>query len=302
MNEFDDILENTNTSNNNNKANNYKTNYNKNYNNNWQTKQNKIRQDAYDTMEKMSLVVRGDSEKFKKYLDIQSKFEKYSVGNCLLVLAKEPNATQFRDKKSWKEKGIELISNPKGIIILEPSRSETNNRVYYNPKEVFDITQTNAPKQDKIVNYSDRELLQAFLNNCIIPRKAVEELPTSKLQGTEYNKEENILYVCRGMEREKLFQTLSQELANIEMKDEEDSNFKSFKSYCISYMLCQRYGIDVSNYDISELPEEIMSKANGKEVRAELDKIRVDFEKINSRVAEYFENSSKEKKAKAPER
>lgn len=297
MNEFDDILENTNISNNN-KGNND----NKNYNNNWQVKQNKLRQDAYDTMEKMSLVVREDSEKFKQYLDIQSRFEKYSVGNCLLVLAKQPNAMQFKDRKSWKEKGIELISNPKGIIILEPSRSETNNRVYYNPKEVFDITQTNAPKQDKVVNYSDRELLQAFLNNCIIPRKAVDELPTSKLQGAEYNKDDNILYVCRGMDREKLFQTLSQELANIEMKYDEDGNFKSFKSYCISYMLCQRYGVDVSNYDISELPEEIMSKANGKEVRAELDKIRVDFEKINSRVAEYFENSTREKKTKAPER
>lgn len=300
MNEVDDILGNTN----NRKNNYYKNKYNNNrsYSNSWQDKQNEQRQEAYNTMEKMALIIRGDCEKFKQYLDIQSKFEKHSVGNCLLILNKEPNATQFKDKKAWKEKGISLVSNPKEIIILEPSRSEATNRVYYNPKEVYDISQTNAPKQETSLNYSDRDLLQAFLNNCIVERKAVDELPTSKLKGAEYNKEENVLYLCRGMEREQLFQTLSQELANIEMQDLEDGNFKSFKSYCISYMLCQKYGIDVSNYDISELPEEIMSKANGKEVRAELERMRIDFEKINSRVAEFFENSVKEKKPKTQER
>ena len=71
-------------------------------------------------------------------------------------------------------------------------------------------------------------------------------------------RDENILYVCKRMDRELLFQTLSQELANIEMRDEEQSNIKSFKSYCISYMICKKYGIDVSNYNFENLPEEIM--------------------------------------------
>lgn len=298
MNEYDDILG-DNNSNNNSKSNNYRS-----TTNNWQEKQNQQRQQAYDTMDKMSIEIRDNSEKFKQYLNIQSKFEKNSVGNCLLILSKNPNVTQYKDKKSWREKGIELISNPQEIVILEPKRSETNNRVYYNPKVVYDISQTNAPKQEQSIDYDTRELLKAFLNNCTTPRQAVDELPNSDMQGAEYNKSEDVLYVCRGMERETLFQTLSQALANIEMREAEDDNFKSFKSYCISYMLCQKYGIDVSNYDISELPQEITSKANGKEIRGELEKMRIDYEKINSRVAEYFEraNREKEKKPKVQER
>lgn len=300
MNEYDDILENKNSSNSksNNYRNNYNSNYNRNNNNNWQEKQNQQRQEAYDIMDKMAMEIKDNSEKFKQYLNIQSRFEKNSVGNCLLILSKNPNVTQYKDKKSWKEKGIELISNPQEIVILEPRRSETNNRVYYNPKVVYDISQTNAPKQEQNIDYDTRELLKAFLNNCVTQRQAVDKLPNSDMQGAEYNRSEDILYICRGMEKETLFQTLSQAIANIEMRDAEDDNFKSFKSYCISYMLCQKYGIDVSNYDISELPQEILNKTNGKEVRGELEKMRIDFEKINSRVAEYFENANREKEKK----
>jgi len=285
VNEIDDIMGNNNF------------NYNNQYNsNNWREQQNQYRQECYDTMEEMAVAISNDSSKFKQYLDIQSNFQKHSVGNCLIILKKEPNATQIKDKKSWKEKGYELISNPKVIRILEPSRSNTNNRVYYNPKEIYDITQINAPVQNQTISYDDRTLLQAFIKNCDVPRKAVDKLPDNSL-GVEYNKDENVLYVCRGMDTRLLFQTLSQELANIEMKNEQNSEFKSFKSYCISYMLCKKYGIDVN-----DLPNELTSKENGKEIRGELEKMRIDFEKINSRIAECFENNNREKKNKVQER
>lgn len=298
MDEVDDIIGNSNNSNDNNS---HKNSYNNQNRSNWQDKQNQDRQEAYDTMERMALVIKDDSNKFRQYLDIQSNFQKHSVGNCLIILDSEPNATQIRDKKSWKEKGYELISNPRVIKILEPSRSNTNNRVYYNPKEMYDISQTNSPTKSQVVKYDDRELLQAFIKNCDVPRKAVDTLPDGTI-GTEYNKTENVLYVCRGMNRELLFQTLSQELANIEMKDEQDSDFKSFKSYCISYMLCKKYGVDVSNYEFNNLPNELVSKESGKEIRGEMDKIRIDFEKINSRIADCFENTNREKKSRVQER
>ena len=105
----------------------------------------------------------------------------------------------------------------------------------------------------------DRKLLEALLSDCKVPRKAVDTLQNGEI-GSEYNKNENILYVCKGMDRETLFQTLCQEMGNIEMQDEENSNIKSFRSYCISYMICKRYGIDVSNFNFENLPQEITSK------------------------------------------
>ena len=221
MSEIDEILGTRNNNNNytTNRTNNYKPNK-----NSWKEQQNKDRQAVYDTMDRMATIVGNDSVKFQEYLDIQSRFAKYSVGNCLVILEKAPDSTQIKDKQSWNEKGIELKENAKAIKILEPSKS--NGRTYYNPKDVFDITQTNSTKKEEnAINYGDRKLLEALLFDCKVPRKAVDTLQNGEI-GSEYNKTENILYVCKGMDRETLFQTLCQEMGNIEMQDEENSNIK----------------------------------------------------------------------------
>lgn len=281
------------------KNNNFSTNYNTKRQNNWQEQQRKDRQDIYDTMDRMAMIVGNDGNKFKEYLDVQSKFSKYSVGNSLVILEKAPNSTHIKDKNAWLEKGIELNNSAKGIKILEPVKNK--GAIYYNPKVVYDISQTNAPKQDNVINYGDRVLLKALLHNCDVPREAVEKLPSGEI-GAEYDKENNKLYVCKGMDRETLFQSLSQEMGNIELKDEEKSNMNYFISYCTSYMICKRYGIDVSNYVFKELPNEITNQKDGKGIRMELDKIRDNFEKVNTRMLDYFDMSSREKNKTVPER
>lgn len=281
------------------KNNNFSANYNTKRQNNWQEQQRKDRQDIYDTMDRMAMIVGNDGNKFKEYLDVQSRFSKYSVGNSLVILEKAPNSTHIKDKNAWLEKGIELNNSAKGIKILEPVKNK--GAIYYNPKVVYDISQTNAPKQDNVINYGDRVLLKALLHNCDVPREAVEKLPSGEI-GAEYDKENNKLYVCKGMDRETLFQSLSQEMGNIELKDEEKSNMNYFISYCTSYMICKRYGIDVSNYVFKELPNEITNQKDGKGIRMELDKIRDNFEKVNTRMLDYFDMSSREKNKTVPER
>ena len=295
MSDIDEIL--GNSSNNSNYK--YNNNRNNNQKNNWKDEQNKIRQEIYDTMERMAVIVGNDGEKFKEYLNIQSAFVKYSVGNSLVILEKQPNATQIKDKASWNEKGIELNSGAKGINILEPKVS--NNITYYNPKTVYEISETNSKEIKQTIKYGDRLLLEALLHNCTVPRKAVEQLPNGTI-GSEYNKDNNILYVCKNMDRETLFQTLSQEMGNIELLNEEDSNMKNFISYCTSYMICKKYGIDVSNFNFDNLPQEISSQEDGKGIRKELEKIRSTFEKVNSRMLDYFDMNNKDKNKSIPER
>ena len=295
MSDIDEIL--GNSSNNSNYK--YNNNRNNNQKNNWKDEKNKIRQEIYDTMERMAVIVGNDGEKFKEYLNIQSAFVKYSVGNSLVIREKQPNATHIKDKASWNEKGIELNSGAKGINILEPKVS--NNITYYNPKTVYDISETNSKEIKQTIKYGDRLLLEALLHNCTVPRKAVEQLPNGTI-GSEYNKDNNILYVCKNMDRETLFQTLSQEMGNIELLNEEDSNMKNFISYCTSYMICKKYGIDVSNFNFDNLPQEISSQEDGKGIRKELEKIRSTFEKVNSRMLDYFDMNNKDKNKSIPER
>lgn len=275
------------------------------YNNNyskesWQERQAKDRQIAYDTMEEMTTKIQNDGKLFQKYLDIQSKFEKYSVGNCLIILKNNPNVTQFRDKKTWENLGLSLLPNAKAITILEPYKSEKNEVIYYNPKKVYDISQTNAKAKHERL-YNNNEILQGFVHNCYAEIEIVDTLPDGT-SGSFYDKEKNVLYACRGIDETLSLQTISQEIANVEMRTEEEGNLKDFKSYCISYMLCRRYGVDVSNYNFSQLPEELTSKEKGSEIRAELEQMRKDYKEINDRVTEYFEQNFKERRNEIQER
>ncbi len=286
MDEIDDLLG---TSNNNN----YKK---QNSKNNWK-EQNKKRNDAYKKMDDMSFKISKDGNSFMQYLNILSRFEKYSVGNCLLILESEPNAIQIKEKKDWIDKGYDTLENAKSMTILEPNK--VDGKVYYNPKDEYDISQTNAPIP-KEKTYTNKEMLLAIFSICDkenVTRQVVDALPNGN-KGAEYIESENKLYMCRGLKPEYLIKTVIQEIARIEMRNFENSEMKEFKTYCISYMVCKKYGLDISKFDFSNLPKDLTNKAKGKEIREELDDIRTNFIEINSKVAEYFEKEEKSKKNK----
>lgn len=286
MDEIDDLLG---TSSNNN----YKK---QNSKNNWK-EQNKKRNDAYKKMDDMSFKISKDGNMFMQYLNILSRFEKYSVGNCLLILESEPNAIQIKEKKDWIDKGYDTLENAKSMTILEPNK--VDGKVYYNPKDEYDISQTNAPIP-KEKTYTNKEMLLAIFSICDkenVTRQVVDALPNGN-KGAEYIESENKLYMCRGLKPEYLIKTVIQEIARIEMRNFENSEMKEFKTYCISYMICKKYGLDISKFDFSNLPKDLTNKAKGKEIREEIDDIRTNFIEINSKVAEYFEKEEKSKKNK----
>ncbi len=59
----------------------------------------------YELIDKTAEKIVTSGEEFKKYLDSQSKFDNYSVGNALLVTAQMPKSTQLRDMANWNSIG-----------------------------------------------------------------------------------------------------------------------------------------------------------------------------------------------------
>lgn len=287
MSEIDDLLG-TDTNSRNNKQ----------YNKNNYKEQNKKRNETYKIIDDMSFKILKDDQSFRQYLNILSRFEKYSVANCLLILEAEPNATQIKEKQEWIDKGYDIIKNAKSIIILEPNK--VNDKVYYNPKEEYDISQTNAPIPEEKI-YTDREILSALFNSLEAEKEVVDVLPNGN-KGAEYVENENKLYMCRGLKSEYLLKTIIQEIAKIEIQGIENDEMKEFKTYCISYMICKKYGLDTSKFNFSNLPNDFINKDKSKAIREELDDIRKNFATINSKIAEYFEQEAKEKKNKEQER
>lgn len=259
------------------------------YNNNWK-EQNKKRNEAYKKMDSMAFKITKDGNSFEQYLNILSRFEKYSVGNCLLILDKEPNAIQIKSKEDWQDKGYDLNTEANAITILEPY--ETKGKKYYNPKEEYDVTQTNAPIPEER-EYTSRDILVAILDECKAERIVVDTLQNGE-KGSQYVESENKLYMCRGIKQDYLLKTVIQEVAKIEMQGVENGTMKEFKTCCISYMICRKYGLDTSKFDFSTLPKGITSIATGKDIRKELEDIRKNFIKVDDNIKAYFEKQSKE--------
>lgn len=238
----------------------------------------KAERDAvYALADNTAAEVVSNAEEFQIYLDIQAHFSRYSATNALLIMAQNGDATQLRDYEGWQDKGYNVQRNKRHIAILEQGDRYTTDDGktgnYYNVKKVFDISQTNAPpRPSPTVSYDERLLLASLIAKRPVPIEMVDELNT----GAVYDHSQKKIFVRRGMEAPDIFRSVSLALARAELAGRSETyqpEKAAFQSYCISYMLGKKYGIDVSGYSFEQLPE-FISKAEPKAIRGELSEIR----------------------------
>lgn len=238
----------------------------------------KAERDAvYALADNTAAEVVSNAEEFQIYLNIQAHFSRYSATNALLIMAQNGDATQLRDYEGWQDKGYNVQRNKRHIAILEQGDRYTTDDGktgnYYNVKKVFDISQTNAPpRPSPSVSYDERLLLASLIAKRPVPIEMVDELNT----GAVYDHSQKKIFVRRGMEAPDIFRSVSLALARAELAGRSETyqpEKAAFQSYCISYMLGKKYGIDVSGYSFEQLPE-FISKAEPKTIRGELSEIR----------------------------
>jgi len=267
----------------------------------WAEQKQMEREGAYTLIDETLGELTQDGTLFKGYLDVQSKFDRYSVANNLLILAQNPEATKLADYKTWKENDANVIKGETGITILEPgpeySREDGSVGVSYNAKKVFDILQTNAIQATPpVVKRDDRLLLKALLNNAPVAININDKLP-DKIAAMYMPKTKEIL-IRKGMDGVDIFRALSQELAHAEMdKGSYNRSECVFPAYCASYIICKRNELDVSNYSFDRLPAAYMDM-EPKDVRAELCKIRDTANDISSKMSKLLEPPKSQNKNK----
>ncbi|MDL2289582.1 ssDNA-binding domain-containing protein [Clostridia bacterium OttesenSCG-928-F22] len=261
----------------------------------WVEKKQAERNSVYELIDQTAESVAQDGNMFKTYLDVQSRFDRYSVGNALLIAAQRPDARRVGDFDYWKDQGGYIRKNEKGITILEPgeeyTREDGSIGVSYNPKKVFDITQTTARgKIQPQITRDERLLIRALINNAPVSIKSVDELGVDN-KGATFDPEQNTIFVLKGMEGSDIFRSIASELALVEYANsnpDADRNENAFRAYCVSYMLCERNGIDTKGYDFSRLPDSL-SQMDAQEVREELAAIRDTANEISSRMSKVLE-------------
>lgn len=259
----------------------------------WQVKEEKHRKEAYATLDKIFGEFSEGTGSMEAYLDVQSRFPFHSARNALLIEAKCPHAERIHDEKGWKDMGVTVLEEEKRlpIIILEPGkayrREDGSVGQNFYAKEVYDISQTTARDEAQPqVSYDDRLLLKRLIASSPVPIRAVEELPQGR--GAVYDPEQNAILVKKGMDAPDIFRCVSLEAANVQLAQSHEGysrEAEGYKAYAVSYMLCQRYGVDVKGYDISRLDGVLQGQDPREEVPAALTDMRDTFKEMNGRMA-----------------
>ncbi len=256
---------------------------------------------VYQMVDDTAMDIVSDPEKFRAYLDTQSRMDRYSAANALLIYNQLPEATQLKDFDDWGKDNVKIVKGAKSISILEPveyARQDGTTGVSYNVKKMFDVSQTNGRRIPAVsVNRDPKALITTMLDISPVAVESTNELPYPNMAAF-YNNEQQTLYVKRNVgDSVAVAQCVAQELGHAQLSINSDTYSRrdmGFQAVCIGYMLCKKYGVDTQNFAINRIPEELKNK-EPKEIRAELSKTRNAMSEINSRISEELYRKKQER-------
>ena len=266
----------------------------------WAAQKQAQRKEAYELIDNTcsEMMISGDS--FRQYLDVQGRFDRYSVNNAILVSAQMPEATQLKEKAAWKQSRVYVNKDAKKVVILEPSKEYTRDdgskAVGYNAKEVYDISETSAKdRQEAQEKKSMRELVSALIDASPVPFVPVADLEMPAY----YDSEQQSIFIRTGLNEEQLFVSMAKEVsaAVFDFKHNESREASEFKSYCVAYMISSRYGVDTRGFNFSRLPKEL-AETDTQAFKGELGSMRDVLGEIQSKM---YKSMEKNKPAKSKE-
>lgn len=266
----------------------------------WAADKKQAREKVFALINDAAVELTKSDDALKAYLDIQSRFDRYSVGNALLIASQMPEATKLADFDTWKNADVRIEEGSTAITILEPGKEykkeDGSTSVFWNTKKVFDVSQTNAWQEAPKVSLDARVMLRALINNA--PCKLSLSPTLSDRFNAIYNPDKKEILLRQGLDAPTIFRDLSQELALAHMDDGSFSRSAcAFTANCASYILCRRNGVPVDSFGFQHKPEGFASM-QGQDVRTELDKIRDVANTISANMQQYLEANNRAQKNK----
>lgn len=189
-----------------------------------------------------------ESKKYKRYLEVMSKFHNYSTENWRLIYEQCPNATILAGYVQWKRDFERYVKKgEKAIRIIAPK-----NKYGFREVCVFDVSQTEgkALPDDGIVVYRLNDSLQNYkhLYNAIVK---VSPIPIEfdnlvNLDGVCYHN--NKIVINKGMSEQQTLLTMLHEIAHeiLHKNSNATKETKEVEAESVAYAVCNYLGIDTS--------------------------------------------------------
>lgn len=266
----------------------------------WAAQKQAERKEAYELIDNTCSEMMGNGDSFRQYLDVQGRFDRYSVANAILVSAQMPEATQLKDYNKWKQSRVYVNKDAQKITILEPSKEYTredgSKAVSYNTKTVYDISETSASgRTEQPEPKAMRELVSALIDASPVGFQPMDDLEMASY----YDSSQQTIFIRTGLTDEQLFVSMAKEVsaAVYDFKYNESRDASDFKSFCTAYMVSTRYGVDTKGFSFDKLPKEY-EQMDTQAFKGELSSMRDVLGEIQS---EMYKSLEKTKPAKSKE-
>ena len=267
----------------------------------WMEQKQADRKEAFDLIDVTADSMCRDAGLFQSCLDVMARFDRYSVGNVLLVASQNPNATRLADFATWKKEDVSIKKGEKSMLLLEPGKEYTKTDgttgVNYNTKRVFDISQTDAEPVPQEKQYEIRQLVKALFHTGACQAEIRDDLPGDKL--AVYDSQRKRILLRRGTPGdENLFRAYSCEMtmAYLDTVGNALRKDSAFTAMCSSYVVCRRFGLDTSSFNFRFIPDQC-GDMDAKEMRSKLKEIRECAVRICGDMTQYLEKAQKQPKS-----
>ena len=220
-----------------------------------------------------------ESERFRDYLSVMSRFHTYSARNVLLIHMQRPNAARVASAKRWREQFERFINKgEKAIYIMAPipivktverQKLDPDTRApvldedgqvitekrevqvpRFRPVPVFDVSQTNGKPLPQLAQdlTGDVEQYEAFME--ALRRTApvpMEIKPMAENLDGYFSLEEQSISIRAGMSEVQTIYAAVHEITHSILHGQEDEKSRSteeLEAESVSYVVCQYCGVE----------------------------------------------------------
>jgi hypothetical protein len=209
------------------------------------------------------------SDRWREYLDVQSRFYRYSPNNVMLILMQNPYATRVAGYRAWQALDHQVLAKESALRILAPMTYKRNDPpVGENAREirgfklvpVFDISQTEGPDLPDVVSKLEGlppegvfAKLTEFAQGIGFRVERLQSLE-SGANGDTSHSEGRIRVVSSNSEAQQA-KTLAHEIGHallhdpgVEATKDLERGLKELEAESTAYVICTALGMDTGDY------------------------------------------------------
>ena len=209
------------------------------------------------------------SERWTQYLEVQSRFPRYSSNNALLILAQRPDATRVAGYRAWQALGHQVLAKESALRIFAPMKYRSDDAPDgelaqeirgFKLVPVFDVSQVEGPELPDIVsklNGLAPEGLLAKLTDFADGIGFRVERPWSLESGANGDTVHaaGLIRVATNNDGAQQVKTLAHEIGHALLHDPEVTStgdlargLKELEAESVAYVICRAIGMETGDY------------------------------------------------------